>query len=562
MKSDCATLALLCSAIIGCFILDALGQSPGAFPTDDHPGFEGPPPFGPGGPGPDGLGPGGPGPGGFGGVREKTKLVQQFDKDGDGHLNLAERKAAREFLNKERAEGRGPRRFGPRGHFGGRDDNQDPPQPGRKLSPADVKSFPDAPLYDPLALRTFFLEFEESDWEKALAEFKGTDVEVPAKLTVDGHTYQDVGVHMRGASSFMMVREGRKRSLNLSLDFVHGDQRLYGYRTLNLLNSHEDPTFLRSILSYQIAREYIPAPKANLARVVINGESWGIYVNVQQFNKDFINEWFGTGKGARWKTPGSPRGQASLAYLGEDAAPYKRIYEIKSKDELKHWADLIQLCKTLNETKPDQLEAALSPILDIDGALKFLALQNVLINNDGYWIRASDYSIYEDKGGRFHIFPQDSNETFLRPESPGNPGGPRGFGPGGPRSSRGPRVEGVKLDPLTGATDSTKPLLSNLLAVPKLRSRYLTYVRDIAGKWLDWKILGPIAEKYSALIADDVKADTRKLYGTDDFERGLREDTPGRGFGPGGGGTISLKHFADQRRAYLSNYQETLKAAN
>src|SRR5205809_178496 len=45
-------------------------------------------------------GPGGPGPGGFGGVREKTKLVKQFDKDGDGRLNAAERKAAREFLQK------------------------------------------------------------------------------------------------------------------------------------------------------------------------------------------------------------------------------------------------------------------------------------------------------------------------------------------------------------------------------------------------------------------------------------------------------------------------------
>src|SRR5207253_6629789 len=47
--------------------------------------------------------------------------------------------------------------------------------------------------------------------------------------------------------------------------------------------------------------EYMPAPKANYVRVVINGESWGIYVNAQQFNKDFIRDWFNTKKGARWK---------------------------------------------------------------------------------------------------------------------------------------------------------------------------------------------------------------------------------------------------------------------
>ena len=77
-------------------------------------------------------------------------------------------------------------------------------------------------------LRTLFLEFENADWEKELADFKNTDVEVPAKLTVDGKTYPDVGVHFHGMSSFMMVEEGRKRSLVLSLDFIHPDQALGG----------------------------------------------------------------------------------------------------------------------------------------------------------------------------------------------------------------------------------------------------------------------------------------------------------------------------------------------
>src|SRR6185503_11750800 len=112
----------------------------------------------------------------------------------------------------------------------------------------------------------FFLTFEDAEWEKELADFKGTDVEVPAKLEVDGKTFVDVGVHFRGMSSFGMVSEGQKRSLNLSLDFAHKDQQIGGYRTLNLLNSHDDPSFLRSVLFYEIAREYVAAPKANFAR--------------------------------------------------------------------------------------------------------------------------------------------------------------------------------------------------------------------------------------------------------------------------------------------------------
>jgi hypothetical protein len=481
---------------------------------------------------------GGPPPGsragGFGGEPEERKLVKQFDRDGDKRLNAAERKAARQFLAAERAEGRAPRRPGPRGRL----PEATPPPPGRRLTPADVKSFPNGSLYDPTVLRTLFFEFESPDWEAELADFYGTDVEVPAKLIVDGRTYEGVGVHFRGASSFFTVPAGRKRSLNVALDFTNKDQRLYGYRTLNLLNSHTDPTYLRAVLYFHVAGRYVPTPKANYVRVVINGESWGIYLNVEQFNKDFLDSRFGSSEGARWKVPGSPRGRGGLEYLGDDVAAYKRIYEIKSKDKPESWAALIQLCRVLHQTPPDNLEAALEPILDLDGTLKFLALENVFINNDGYWIRASDYSLYLDSDGRFHLFPYDGNETFR------TPGGP-GFG-------RGQGVDGVTLDPLAGSDDPSKPLLHKLLAVPTLKQRYLAHVREIAQTWLDWDKLGPLARQYQALIADDVKADTHKLASFEAFQRGVEEDTEEEGF-RGPRRSISLKSFVEQRRAFLSS---------
>ena len=89
------------------------------------------------------------------------------------------------------------------------------------------------------------------------------------------------------------------------------------------------------MLYSHIARQYIPAPKANFVKVVINGESWGVYVNAQQFNKEFLAENYKTSKGARWKVRGSPGGGGGLDYLGDDVADYKRRYEIKSKDNAK-----------------------------------------------------------------------------------------------------------------------------------------------------------------------------------------------------------------------------------
>jgi hypothetical protein len=495
-------------------------------------------------------------------------LVARFDGNKDGRLDAAERKAARTWLAANPGAGGGffggGRGFGP---FGGRGGT--PPAAGRSMTPADVTSGGNAPLYDTATLRTFFLQFEAPDWEQELSDFYNTDVEVPATLTVDGRVYRNVGVHFRGLSSYMMAGEGRKRSLNVSIDFVDDDQRLMGVRTINLLNANGDATFVRPVVYAEIANRYLPTPRANFARVVINGESWGIYINSEQFNSDFTRDRFKSARGARWKVPGSPAGGGGLSYLGDDAAAYRRLYEIRSRDDAESWAALIRLTKVLNETPAEKLEAAIAPMLDIDGALKFLAVEVALVNSDGYWSRASDYSLYRDEQGRFHVVPHDINEGLID-ESAARFGGPGGlppgfdpaqiFGPGGPPAGFPPLPPGgfgrggpggrggfpggfgrggVDLDPLVGLDRADTPLRSKLLAVPALRERYLGYVRDIAEQSLDWNRLGPIVARYRALIEADVRADTRKLFSNEAFEAGL------------GDGESGLRSFVDRRRAFL-----------
>lgn len=564
-------------------------------------------------PGPKGF-PGSP-PQGFGpGNFLARGVLKEADKNADGKLTLEEltRSAKSMFqfadtLADDRLEerelanvfilmpapgfgpgGKGPGGFGPGpGGFG---KEREPAKAGPRVSPADVKSYPDAHLYEPSVLRTLFLEFEDKDWEQEMADFNNTDVEVPCTLTVDGKKYPNVGVHFRGMSSFMGVSPGYKRSLNLSLDFVDAKQRLYGYKTLNLLNSHEDPTLMHTVLYSQIARTYIPAPRANFVKVVINGESWGIYANAQQFNKEFLSENYKSSKGTRWHVQGSPGGRGGLEYLGDNLDAYKQRYQIKSEAGDKAWQDLAHLCKVLNQTPPEKLEEALAPILDIDGALWFLAVENVLINGDGYWIRASDYNIYRDARGKFHIIPHDMNEAFGPGMGPGF-GGPKGggFGKGGPGTGKGPDGDkpgkgpeaggpgkgfpggfgpggpkggGLELDPLTGLNDNTKPLRSKLLAVPGLKAKYLSYVRTIAGDWLDWKKLGPVVAQHRELIEKEVQLDTRKLTSFADFQRTVADapqaDSAGGGFRPG----LSLRAFADQRRQFLLNHAEVKQAGS
>jgi len=92
---------------------------------------------------------------------------------------------------------------------------------------------------------------------------------VPAKLTVDGKVYEDVGVRFRGASSFFMTPEGRKRSLNISVDLAHKGQRLGSYRTLELLNSHTDPCSAQGCTTPY--RRGISSSEAITRRLLITG---------------------------------------------------------------------------------------------------------------------------------------------------------------------------------------------------------------------------------------------------------------------------------------------------
>lgn len=445
---------------------------------------------------------------GFGASRD-IELVERYDRDGDGYLDRAERDAARGL-----SESQTPRQRIP---------------VNAVITPGDVEIYGDQSLYDPAVLRTLFIEFEYADWESELEAFYGTDVEVPATVTVDGEVYPGVGIHFRGNTSYQRVRSGYKRGLNLSINYVDDDQRLLGYRTLNLHNGFNDPGFLRNVLYLQIANAYYPAPKANFVRVVINGEDWGVYANVQQFNSDFTREAVDSNE-ARWRIPGSFSSRGGLEYLGENIDAYQRTYDIKSKDRPENWEALRELTRVLNRTPPEDLVAALEPLLDIDEALRFLAVDNALANTDGYWSRNSDYSLYLDEQGQFHISAYDANEAMQ-----GSGGGRRGrgFGFGG--------GAGVNLSPLEGSRDGSKALLYRLLMVPELRTRYLGYVRDVAENWLSWDRLGPIAESYRDLIREVVAGDGRKLYSTDAFETDAAS---------------SLKPFFDARRAFLLDWLE------
>ena len=473
--------------------------------------------------GPGGMPPFGGG-GGRGGPRPPEKLRNQFDTDKDGKLTGTERQAALEtrgggnvtLLNEESL----------------RDGVQSDVQTSLTSIPENSPS-----LYNAGTLRTLYLRFHHENWSEQMNAFYRTDIEVPAELIVDGKVYSEVGVHFRGTSSYFTVNS-EKKSFNIAVDYSTDGQRLYGYKTLNLLNGHVDGSFLREVLYNRISRDYIPAMKTNLVKLVINGENWGVYINLQQYNKDFLAEWFDTKAGVRWKV-GPGRGGA-LNYTGDDPTTYQETYQLKTSNVEDPWTDLIALCKMLDETTSDtELAEKLPSVLNIDQVLWQLAVSNVFMDDDGYIHKGGDYAIYQDINGRFHLIPHDNNESLRFGRS--GRGGPGGGGPGG--WSWGDLTDGM-VSPVAHEDNAARPLIKRLLSNPEWRARYLAHVQTVVDEWLDWEVLAPIIKEYQTLIDAEVQQDDKKLYSYEDFATNTPAD---------------LVRFVVQRREYLRNHSELNK---
>jgi len=298
------------------------------------------------------------------------------------------------------------------------------------LSSTTVALSPDQPLFDEATLRTVFIDFEDTDWEQSLADFARTDIPLIARVVLDGKTLPPARARFLTPSADALSPAGYKRSLELAFDAPFRD----GERRLQLFDLRHDPTLIRAALFYRIAAAFGPAPRVNFVRVAINGESRGIYLSVQPFDDVFIGQHFPSTRGARFTV--SPGG--TLAYLGDAPEPYREAYRLDTPEDPVAWARLIELCRTLDRTPPAELPAALAPLLDVEGALKFLAVEHALMNQSGYRQTGGGYGLYLDLQGRFHFVPLIAESVLQLAETREEVERPRGErgGRGSERSSK------------------------------------------------------------------------------------------------------------------------------
>ena len=402
--------------------------------------------------------------------------------------------------------------------------------------------FAQSSFYAVDSLREIRIYFYDSNWDHQLDSLyvQGDNERILADLIIDGSTYDSVGVRYKGFSSVSVNRV--KNPFNIKLDYMIDGQDHNGVDKLKLSNVYQDPSFIREVLTYEIAANYLPSAKANYANLYVNDTLWGLYTNVQAVNKDFLNDHFGNKYYPFFKcnpenlnvSPGGENANLSDAH-GNDSLDYQPYYDIKSDYG---WEALYNLIDTLNNYSD-----SVNKVLNVDRTLWMHALNYTLINFDSYIGYAQNYYLYKDKTGQFNPLLWDLNMSF------------GSFSLTDASSiyfSGFDILEAQNMDPLLHHTQisvSPRPLLRNLFLIERNRKMYLAHIRTIVNENFSNQNYALRGQYLQNLIDVSVQNDTNKFYSYTDFTTNLNNqvalvtaDCPG------------ITQLMDARTTYLSGY--------
>ena len=383
-------------------------------------------------------------------------------------------------------------------------------------------------FYDINTINTIEITFSESNWDRILDSlYAAGEDRLAATAVINGETFDSVGVRYKGFSSYSPDRI--KNPLNVKLDYIYDDQKLDGYGTLKLANVYADPSFVREVLSYEIARKYMPAGQANYMKVTINGTYIGLYVSVQDVDKYFARMHDYDDEGVRFKgvLERSVGDQETVwEYCGTDSSNYFDNFEMESDSG---WNYLVQLMDVLNND-PNNI----ADELNVDRHLWFIAFEILLVNLDSPVNVPQNYYIFEDYDDRINPILWDLNMSF------------GGFSqtPSGGFSSTGLQ----QLSPLFNAANNYYPIIKNVLSNDTYQRMYLAHFKtmmeeNFSGGWYITR-----GQAIQDIIDAEVQADPNKFYNYDAFVNSWYATGGG---GPGQPGVLGIATLMDTRTTYL-----------
>jgi spore coat protein CotH len=247
------------------------------------------------------------------------------------------------------------------------------------------------------------------------------EVELPyvfGTAEFEGMTFRDVGVRFKGNSSYALARQSLKKPFKLDFNRYLEDGAFPPGGDVTLLNFNNnamDPSQIREAVAYKVFRDAgVPAPRTTFARVHFSVPNEhdrtfvGLYTIIEEVNKEFLKEHFGSSKGLLLK----PEGVRGFEYHGEEWRHYHDKYDPRgaTSENTRRFAEFLKLVDAKQTPDEAVFRERIGGFIDDDAFARFVAVNVVLSNTDSFLAMGHNYYMYLDpKGGRIHFVPWDLN---------------------------------------------------------------------------------------------------------------------------------------------------------
>ena len=237
---------------------------------------------------------------------------------------------------------------------------------------------------------------------------------VEASLEFDGHYMESVGVRLKGRwGSWRSIdsKAGFKIDINRYVD----GQNLYGLETLTLNNMVVDYSFVKERLAYMVYEAMdIPHPRNSYADVYINGELYGLYLNMESPDEKYINRFYDDNTGNLYDADYImyDNGGYDILDFYESLAP---LFELEEGDDV-GGEDISEIAEVLTYAESSgYFMGDTEEYIDWDYHTRMMAAEMWVGQIDGYSLNRNNYLVYFDPSTDLvTVLPWDHDYAFLR----------------------------------------------------------------------------------------------------------------------------------------------------
>lgn len=287
-------------------------------------------------------------------------------------------------------------------------------------------------------------------------------------LFFNGIQWYDVGVRYKGNSnSFESFKAGNGK-LPLKLDFDEfeninkdiSNQRFFGFNELSLHPNFNDNSQIREKLALDLYRDFgVPASRTSFYQIYMDkGDGipvyLGLYTMIEDLTNTLLEEQFTTNLGNCYEAQGAGSKFHDDQFLLDDFIP-KTNQDVTLKEDIQELFDVLNAPERTSNT--EQWKQNLEAVFDVNGFLKYLAVNNTIHNWDTYGNKRGNYYLYHDPVDDLLKWVVRGANEALKSDGDEHP---------------------ISLSMLEVTTDW--PLINFLIRIPEYESTYRSYVSSFS----------------------------------------------------------------------------------